>query len=387
MLVKMKLLKKLSIIVLMASVLMSMPGVFTNLNIASTVQAATGIKINKTKKTLNVGKKYTLKITGTSKKVKWTSSNKKVATVNSKGKVTAKKKGTATITAKVGGKKYKCKITVKNLHINKSNKTLNIGDGYSLKIVGTSKKVKWKSSNSSIATVNSYGRVIAKKAGTAVITGKVDNKKYKCNVVVKNIAFSNVEVKTTILGEYLLAELKNNNDYAVDIRIDGTFYDKKGKKICDSNIYNFALEAGSTSIGKFLCRKDGLPSTYSSYHLKLGENNNANNRREVTKVDDKDKRHAANMVLVESVTKGSNQYTVKVKNKSYWRLDFVNVGIVFYDNNGKIIGAETKTLQYYRFYVGAINELKFDFPKDSNGKTLNPTSYKVYVNHAYSYLK
>jgi len=33
--------------------------------------------------------------------------------VNSKGKVTAKKKGTAKISAKVGGKTYKCKITVK----------------------------------------------------------------------------------------------------------------------------------------------------------------------------------------------------------------------------------------------------------------------------------
>lgn len=46
-------------------------------------------------------------------KVKWSSSNKKVATVDAKGKVTAKKKGTAKISAKVGGKTYKCKITVK----------------------------------------------------------------------------------------------------------------------------------------------------------------------------------------------------------------------------------------------------------------------------------
>ena len=36
-----------------------------------------------------------------------------VATVTSKGLVTAKKAGTATITAKVGNKKYTCKVTVK----------------------------------------------------------------------------------------------------------------------------------------------------------------------------------------------------------------------------------------------------------------------------------
>lgn len=78
-----------------------------------TVEAATTVKINKSKLTLEKGKSYTLKITGTTKKVKWASSNKKVATVSTKGKVTAVSKGTATITATVSNKKYTCKVTVK----------------------------------------------------------------------------------------------------------------------------------------------------------------------------------------------------------------------------------------------------------------------------------
>ena len=45
-------------------------------------------------------------------KVKWSSSDKKVVTVSKKGKVKAKKAGRATITAKVGKKKYKTSITV-----------------------------------------------------------------------------------------------------------------------------------------------------------------------------------------------------------------------------------------------------------------------------------
>lgn len=44
--------------------------------------------------------------------VKWKSSKKSVATVSSAGTIKAKKKGTATITATVGGKKYSCKVTV-----------------------------------------------------------------------------------------------------------------------------------------------------------------------------------------------------------------------------------------------------------------------------------
>ncbi len=54
-----------------------------------------------------------LKVQWQAGKITWKSSNKKVATVSSKGKVTAKKKGKATITAKVAGKTYKCKVTVK----------------------------------------------------------------------------------------------------------------------------------------------------------------------------------------------------------------------------------------------------------------------------------
>ncbi|MDO5548623.1 MAG: Ig-like domain-containing protein [Eubacteriales bacterium] len=75
-------------------------------------QAKTTVKLNTTSVVIRPGKTKTLKITGTKKKVTWSSSNKKVATVSSKGKITAKKYGVTTITAKVGSKKYKCKVKV-----------------------------------------------------------------------------------------------------------------------------------------------------------------------------------------------------------------------------------------------------------------------------------
>ena len=82
----------------------------------------TKVKLNKTKSTMTIGKKQTLKATVTPKKasnkaVVWKSSNTKVATVSGKGVVTAKKAGTVTITATAkdgSGKKAACKITVKN---------------------------------------------------------------------------------------------------------------------------------------------------------------------------------------------------------------------------------------------------------------------------------
>lgn len=90
--------------------------------IANPVEAAAKAKLNKKKVTLTItdskkNPKTTLKIKGVTKKVakkaKWTTSKKSVATVK-KGKVTAKKAGKATITCKVKGKKYTCKVTVKD---------------------------------------------------------------------------------------------------------------------------------------------------------------------------------------------------------------------------------------------------------------------------------
>ena len=71
------------------------------------------VKLNKKKLVLTVGKKAKLKVKRTKKKVKWSSSKKKIATVTKKGVVKAKKKGTAKIVAKIGKKKYTCKVVVK----------------------------------------------------------------------------------------------------------------------------------------------------------------------------------------------------------------------------------------------------------------------------------
>ncbi len=76
--------------------------------------AAKKVQINKKKITLKVGQKKKLKVKFTKKKVKWSSSKKTVAAVSKKGVVKAKKKGKAVIIAKVGKKKYKCKVTVVN---------------------------------------------------------------------------------------------------------------------------------------------------------------------------------------------------------------------------------------------------------------------------------
>lgn len=165
----------------------------------------TSIKLNKTTKSVFVGKTYKLKATvgpknATSKTVTWKSSNTKVATVSSSGVVKGKKAGTATIycIAKDGsGVQTSCQITVTKpvtkVKLNKTSVSLKVKKSYTLKVTvgpksATNKSVTWKSSNKKIATVSQNGTIVAKKKGTVTITVKAKDgsgKSAKCRVKVK----------------------------------------------------------------------------------------------------------------------------------------------------------------------------------------------------------
>ena len=75
-------------------------------------KAAVKPKLSKTSVAMYPGQSTKLKVKNTSAKIKWSSSNKKIAKVSSKGTVKAVKLGKCTITAKVKGKKLKCKVAV-----------------------------------------------------------------------------------------------------------------------------------------------------------------------------------------------------------------------------------------------------------------------------------
>lgn len=161
-----------------------------------TASAAT-VKLNKSKVTLMKGASYTLVLQNNEKAIKWSTSKKSVATVSANGKVTAKKKGTATITAKVGKKKYKCKVTVKqpvtSIKLNQKRVMISKGKTYTLKATASpssanTKTVSWSSSDKNIVTVTSKGKIKAVNPGTATITAKAKDGsgvKAVCTIMVK----------------------------------------------------------------------------------------------------------------------------------------------------------------------------------------------------------
>ena len=166
-----------------------------------TVKMIKTTKLTKVPKTLSLttGKKYTLKPVVTpsnsQEKVTYKSSNTKIATVSSTGVITAKKVGKVTITVQSGKQKATVTLTVKKAPALKAiknvptKKTITKGKTYTLKPQlypsGAIAKITYTTSNKSIATVDSKGKITAKKKGTAVITVKAGKFTAKCKVTVK----------------------------------------------------------------------------------------------------------------------------------------------------------------------------------------------------------
>lgn len=187
------------------------------------VEAKAAPRLNYKKVTLVQGKKKRLKVRNLSRrrKVKWYSTKKSVATVNRKGVVKAKRKGKAYIVAKVGRKKYRCRVIVKKkvrrkkksnkkVKINKSTKRqlpydakdfafspeksyaagtsldffTTLVDSYGKDFSSTSNSIRtkywrWCSSNRSVLSFNSKGIASFRKAGTARVYAKVLTKSGK----------------------------------------------------------------------------------------------------------------------------------------------------------------------------------------------------------------
>lgn len=156
--------------------------------VTAAVIEATGITVNQTSYELTKGSTATLSYSvqpadATDKKVTWTSSNTSVATISGYT-ITAVGVGTATLTGRLSnGVTATVYVTVTALpeaiRISANSMALKKGESssltYTITPTGVTDNVTWSSSDTSVATVDNYGKVTAKKSGTAVITVKTSN--------------------------------------------------------------------------------------------------------------------------------------------------------------------------------------------------------------------
>lgn len=239
---------------------------------AKAAPKAKKIVLNVTKKTMKVGQTTTLKVkkvspSNASKSVKYSTSKKSVATVDSKGKIKAKAAGTATITvtSKSNSKvKATCKVTVKQpvKEIRISKNVLAVQKGKTVNIKATvkpknasNKKLKYKTSNKKIATVNSKGKVKGIKNGTVTITVTAadgSKKKATCKVGVYTAKIKKATVspskKTLNVGQTVTLKTKvKSPSKGVANLFTWTSSNKKVASV-DANGKVKALKAGTATI-------------------------------------------------------------------------------------------------------------------------------------------
>lgn len=176
------------------------------------------------------------------KKVKWKSSNKKVVKVTKKGKIKAKKNGVAYITVySKTNKKIKDRVKiivgtpVASVSINGSKVYVQKGKQHKLSVTvkpfgASNKKLTWRTSNNSIATVSQNGVITGKNEGTATInavakdgtgkhgwiTVKVVELKRKDAVFIAHRGYSSIAPENT-LPAFALASQHNFHGVEMDV--------------------------------------------------------------------------------------------------------------------------------------------------------------------------
>lgn len=251
---------------------------------ASVTITVSNPSLSSTKVSLYLKETQKLKVYGGSGKITWTSSNKKVAKVDKNGKITALKKGTCYIYAKRNGVKLKCKVTVKNPTLSKKNLVTYQNVETTLHMYGGSGKIKWKSSNPKVATVNKSGKITAKKTGTCTISAKRNGITLKCKITVrKNQATFN---KSTSPSYYSGVEFVPKKVYysGKNIIVDAYIVNARYYKITKLNYINVYVTSASgyTTIAS---------KTYYNYKLNMGARTSKKCTFKITGSDVRDKHY------------------------------------------------------------------------------------------------
>ncbi|MPM07590.1 hypothetical protein SDC9_53896 [bioreactor metagenome] len=180
---------------------------YCDVEVKTAVVPVTGVSLDKTALSLNVGETSQLITTitpanATGKHVTWSSSNNSVAAVNITGQVRALSPGTAriTVTTVDGGFTAYCEVEVNTAVVPVTGVTLDktvlsLSVGQSSQLVATvtppdatGKHVTWESSNNSIAAVDITGQVTGMSPGNARITVTTVDGGFSayCDVVVRS---------------------------------------------------------------------------------------------------------------------------------------------------------------------------------------------------------
>lgn len=268
-------------------------------------------------------------------------------------------------------------VQAASVKLSKSSLTLDVGKSATLKVNGTKSKVKWSSSNKSVATVTTKGKVTAKQAGSATITAKVGKKTLKCKVTAKeqfsaSEATKKISVTLQDTGSGVVAILKNNNNVVVNIDAKLVYY-SNGKMIDTADDFTRAFESGKECALFFSAPMDADYNYvgYDDCKITLSVEKGS------------DFICGSEGIKIES-NRGTDNITTEIINNSGNDFEFIKIAVVFYDESGNAIGYQ---YSYANCLTdGSVDYLSFDYPYDREYETIYPSSYKLYVNEAYIWM-
>lgn len=181
--------KKIILFVAFFALLFTEVGAYSTSFVSAKTRSINVVSVRLPIKLIVLNKKTTYQLSpwvtpnyATNKKLKYKSSKKSVASINSKGKITAKRNGITTITiSSVSNPSARCTLKVKvgrritDLTLNATSKIISVRHYFMLKGYisprnASYKKLKFISSDPTVASVSKKGKVTAKGVGSAYIT-------------------------------------------------------------------------------------------------------------------------------------------------------------------------------------------------------------------------
>ena len=270
-------------------------------------------------------------------------------------------------------------VEAASVKLNKKSLTLGVGTTYNLKISGTKKKVTWSSSKKSVAKVSSNGKVTAVKSGTATITAKVGNKKYKCTVkVTKSPKLTYKVTSAKQSGDWYIIQGKVYNKTHSDldsVAIQFNLYDKNKKKI--TTAYDSVYWLDDAGTWKFYIKTyvgSKKVKSYKKSELKGNYNTYVNN---LTKFTTK-----ITSMKAQKTYSSENLYKIKgtIKNNNNSKLTDVFATYAFYDKSGNLVGTS-----FRGYYKGYKKGAKFNFSESAYIESaLKVKKCKVVEVHGYN---
>lgn len=234
------------------------------------------------------------------------------------------------------------------LAISATSVSLSAGQSKTLTVSGTTETVKWSSSNTSVATVNSNGKVTAKKTGKATITATVGNETLTCSVTVKKPVISTKAFAITagqkrtlkVTGKAGKVTWKSSKKAVATVSSKGVVTAKKAGK---------AKITASVDGCKLTCTVTVKKNEYSA--------SSASNSQAGTGV-------WFNTTKISYDKKGQLVCKIQIINNSLYNVEQLrDFSITVLDKNGAVIGSQKISKQSLFIYSGSNKTITITIPK------------------------